>query len=48
MYFARVDGNVQWDEKTLSAYIECISHKDGVYKVIGEIEEKKIEKGEKE
>ena len=33
MYYARVGGNFSWEEKELSAYIECVSHKDGVYRV---------------
>ena len=33
MYYARVGGNFSWEEKTLKALIECISHKDGVYRV---------------
>jgi len=41
MYFARVSGNFSWTEKTLSAEIECVSHKDGVYRVTREIEENK-------
>ena len=39
MYFARVSGNFRWQRKELLAYIECVSHKDGVYRVTGEIEE---------
>lgn len=45
MYYARVGGNFTWEEKELQAYIECISHKDGIYKVSKEIfpEKAKIE-----
>ena len=53
MYYARVGGHFAWEEKELQAYIECVSHKDGVYKVSREIfpekakvEEKVVEKGE--
>ena len=37
MYYARVGGNFPWEEKELSAYIECVSHKDGIYRVVEEI-----------
>lgn len=42
MYYARVGGNFAWQEKTLDASIQCISHKDGIYKVFKEniLEEK--------
>ncbi len=42
MYFARVAGDFKWQQKELSAYIECVSHKDGVYRVTQEIHQEEL------
>ena len=33
MYLARVGGDVKWEHISLSAAMQCLSHKDGVYAV---------------
>ena len=36
MYYARVEGKVDFEEKVLNAPILCLSHKEGIFSVYDE------------